>query len=229
MKLSHLKFSVITLLSVFLIVFPALSQSASYTATINRFRGVQVGQTIRANTPNNLADSIYAVIRPSGNPLPKISISLSTDSLSTLQKTIRSKGVSAQYFEFGQGNIWTGKSPWNLVNVSSIQSTSATYGVSFAKSGYMSSQPIPFRVTRMQNGSPRIRFDRSSETLVDSISIGYTVDAGNSGIKINWFEQYLRKDSRLRLFPIETNECMNQSPNSQSGCPLHYSIRLSRG
>lgn len=97
MKLRHLKFSIIALLSIFLIVFPALSQSTSYKATVNRFDGSQVGPTIRASISNQIADGIYAVIRPSGNPLPQINISLGTVTLNTFQNTIRSKGVSVQY------------------------------------------------------------------------------------------------------------------------------------
>lgn len=238
MKLRHLKFSIIALLSIFLIVFPALSQSTAYTATVNRFNGSQVGQTIRASTPNQLADRIYPVIRP-GNPLPKINISLGTVTLKTFQNTIRSKGVSAQYYEFieGNGSVFVSKSPWNLIDVSSVRSSSATYGVVLWRNGYSSQGQIPFRVTGMQGGSPALRFDRSSVTLQDGRNIDFTVEAGNSGINSPWLGQYLKsKDSRLSLralsdFDIQQMQKCKNFPMIQEECPTppDYSIRLSRG
>jgi hypothetical protein len=238
MKLRHLKFGIIALLSIFLFMYPALSQSTSYTAIVNRFSGGQVGQTIRATTPNQLADSIYAVIRPSKKLLPAINISLGTVNLSQLQNTIRSKGVSALYYEFDPQSIWTGKSSWKLINVSSVKSRNKTYGLEFSKSGYRRiEEPLPFTVIGMQGTSPNLRFDNSAVTLIDETEIGFTLDTGNSGIKSPWLDQYLKsKDSRLRLRVLSDLEiqdiqiCISNPPNIQEKCPTppDYLIRLSR-
>lgn len=235
MKLRYLKFFIIALLSIFLIVFPALSQSTAYTATVNRFNGSQVGQTIRASTPNQLAERIYPVIRP-GNLLPEINISLGTVTLNTFQSTIRSKGLSAEYYEFIQGGT-SSKTPWNSINVSSVSSSSATYGVVLWKNGYSNPGHIPFRVTGMQGGSPALRFDRSSVTLQDGRNIDFTVEVGNSGINSTWLGQYLKsKDSRLSLrvlsdFDIQRMQICRNNPMIQEECPTppNYLIRLSRG
>lgn len=236
MKFRYVKFFIIGLLSIFLITLPALSQSISYTATVNRFAGSQVGQTLRASTPNQIADRIYTLIKPSRNPLPKITISLGTVNLSKLQSSIRAKGVSAQYYEYIQGVDFS-KDPWKLINVSSIQSSSKTYGILIGKNGYLNpKQPISFKLLGMQGGSKKLRFDRSSQTLVDGTEISFTVETGNSGIKIDWLGQYLRaKDSRLRLrvlsdWQIEDIQICKNNPAIQRECtrPPNYSIRLSR-
>jgi hypothetical protein len=234
MKLRYLKFPIIALLSIFLIVFPALSQSRSYAATINRFGDSQVGQTIRASTANKIADGIYAVIRPSSNPLPKINISLGTVSLNKLQETIRSKGVSAKYYEYIQGGT-NFKDPWNPINVSSLRASSKVYGVSLSRKGYSDTEEISFKVTAMQGGSPALRFDRSSVSLVDGTKIDFTIEAGNSGINPTQIGSLLsQRDSRLHLRVLSDLEiqdiqnCRNQ-PQRQQQCtiPPDYSIKLS--
>jgi hypothetical protein len=233
MILQYFKFYLIILLSAFLIIFPALSQSLSYTATINNFRGDRVGQIIRANTPSQLADIIYMRIRPLGNPRPPISIPLGKVNLSTLKSILRTRGISDRYFEFAQGTILTGKPSWESIQVSSIRSLNTTYGISFSKSGYEDiSGPIPFRVIGIQNGNPSLRFESSSISLDDNSAIYYAVNSGNSGIQIDWLKKYLGKDSRLRFSQRLLETCGSSSVANMADqmAPCSgYSIKLSRG
>jgi hypothetical protein len=241
MKIRHIRFSIFTSLLIFFITFPVLSQSRSYRATVSRFGGGQIGQVIQAGTPNDLANRLYTVIRSSSEPLPKINISLGTVSLSTFSNTVQAKDISTVYYEFIGGGSKLSKSPWDLVNVSSIRSSIKTYGVLLSKKSYFMTTQIPFRVQGMKNGVPILKFDRLSTTLVDGTIIDYTLDTGNSGINSKWLNQNLEsRDSRLRstvrsAFEFEMIEPCSRHPAQQGGggCSSpkpkpKYSIQLSR-
>ncbi|WP_404790154.1 hypothetical protein [Altericista sp. CCNU0014] len=238
MKIRYTKFFVIALLFIFLITFPVLSQSTSYRATVNRFGGSQIGKTIQAGTPNDLANRIYTAIRPSNSPLPKINISMGTVNLSAFRNTVQSKGISADYYEF-IGGATVSKSPWQQINISSIRPSSTIYGVLFSKNGYRSVTvtQIPFRVRIIKNGDPILQFNSLVTTLVDGSIIDYTLDTNNSGIQSEWLNQHIEsRDSRLRLRVLSDldrqmiNNCRSM-PMVQQDCPSppKYSIRLFRG
>jgi hypothetical protein len=159
---------------------------------------------------------------------------LGTVSLNKLQETIRSKGVSAKYYEYIQGGT-NFKDPWNPINVSSLRASSKVYGVSLSRKGYSDTEEISFKVTAMQGGSPALRFDRSSVSLVDGTKIDFTIEAGNSGINPTQIGSLLsQRDSRLHLRVLSDLEiqdiqnCRNQ-PQRQQQCtiPPDYSIKLS--
>jgi len=237
MKLCYFKFSVITFISFLVIVTPAFSQIAPYQAKI--IDDLQTGKvviTIMANTSDELTHKIYSTIRPQKNPQPEINILLGTISLSKLQESLRKKGVLEEYFEFDKtANIWTGKDPWKKTNVSSVRSLNKIYGVLFSKNGYDEMVPTPFKVIKVNDKNPLLRFENLSVSLADSTKVYYMVEVGNSGIKLDWFQQYLKKDSRLIMMSAQTFiECKKrlQSINGMADqraleCP-NFLIKLSR-
>ena len=239
MKIRHIRFSVFTSLLIFIITLPVLSQSASYRATVSRYSGSQIGQTIQAGTPIDLANRIYAVIRPSNSPLPKINISLGTVNLSTFRNTVQSKGISANYYEYIKVQS-VSKPSWDLIelSLSSVRPSSKIYAVSLRKNGYLMTATIPFRVTGTRKGDPILKFDRLKEILEDGTFFWYALDIGNSGVQSDWLIKNIRsRDSRLNLLERSHFQCERSSEGSatkpvQGGnicfSPPKYLIRLSR-
>jgi hypothetical protein len=169
-------------------------------------------------------------------------VSLGTVDLNTFQNSLRSKGISAQYYEY-LGSSSFSKSPWQQINISSAQSKSKSYGMVLTKSGYTETSQIPFKVTELRNNTPTFKFDRSKISLSDGTTITFTIDAGNSGLDSTQLGTVLtRQDSRLSMLKSRSNysnaspvdRCVYQ-PQIQEPCNggnegnnADYLIKLSR-
>jgi hypothetical protein len=243
LKFKSQYFVPITLLSLFLSITPALSQ-VLYKATVNSQNGGQTAQVAHSSDVNKLANSIYKLIKPQANRRPNITVSLGTVNLNTFQNSLRSKGISAEYYEF-LGSPSFSKSGWQStepINMSSVRSRSTFYGVVLTKSGYGGTEKIPFKVTEIRNNTPIVKFDRSQINLKDGTTITFTIDAGNSGLNPTLVGKLVtEKDSRLLMSQRSVTIANAPAPgcassNVQRSCggenssagSVDYSIKLSR-
>ncbi len=222
MKFKPYYFVPVTLLSLFVSITPALSQ-VLYKATVSRPNGGQSAQITTSSDVNELANSIYKLIKPQGNRRPNVTVSLGTVDVKKFQNSLRSKGISAQYYEYLGSSPFT-KSPWQDINISSVQSKSKSYGMVLTKSGYTGTSQIPFKVTELRNNTPTFKFDRSKVSLSDGTTITFTIDAGNSGLDSTELGTVLtRQDSRLSMLEFHSNtsnvnDTSNAMPRDPMGC-----------
>jgi len=222
MKSKPYYFVPVTLLSLFISITPALSQ-VLYKATVSRPNGGQSAQVASNSDLNQLANSIYKLIKPQGNRRPNVTVSLGTVDLNTFENLLRSKGISAQYYEH-LGSSSFSKSPWQKINIPSVRSKSKSYGMVLTKSGYTGTAQIPFNVMDLRNNTPIFKFDRSQVNLKDGTTITFTIDAGNSGLNPTQLGTVLtRQDSRLSMLEFHSNtrnvsDISNVMPRDPMGC-----------
>jgi hypothetical protein len=210
---------------------PALSQ-ASYKAVVIsseslRSTGRVIGQVPSSRNVEGLANSIYPLIKPPGDPLPKITIPLGTITLINFSKSTKSKGVSAQFYEFSTStSSGSFKDPWIPISASSVQAGNKSYAIELTKSSYSPTIKVPFRAFSDNNGVSMLKFDREKTFLEDRGKFFFYV-SGDQNTVFQLVEALMKKDSRL--IPITNRPCADQQPQTQQACdPLKYVIRLSR-
>jgi hypothetical protein len=213
---------------------PTLSQSL-YKAVVVRsdsIRSSSTGKVIgKVSSPRNvegLANSIYPLIKPPGDPLPTITIPLGTISLINFSKSIKSKGVSVQFYELAPSTVFFKSSPI-AISASSVRPGNKNYAIALGKSDYSATTEIPFRMFLGNDSVSMLKFDREKAFLEDWIEVFFYVDPGASRDQntVMQLEKTLRKkDSRLK--PIVYSPCADQPPQMQNACDqLQYIIRLS--
>lgn len=219
MKFKSYYFLPITILSLFLSFPPALSQIL-YRATVTRTNGERISQVASSSNINQLADSIYKLMKLQGNPQPNVTVSLGTVNLNTFQNVLRSKGISAKYYEHLRSSSFSKPDNWKPTNIPSIRSKSKFYGVVLRKSGYAETSQIPFKVTQLRNNVPTLMFDRPKVSLRDRTTITFDINTGNSGLNPIQLEELLTtKDSRLSIsMPLITTNAPRPPITNNAGC-----------
>ena len=209
----------------------ALYKAVVISSKSLRSTGRIIGQVSSSRNIEELANSIYPLIKPPGDPSPEITIPLGTTSLINFSQSIKSKGVSVQFYEFSTSTSSGGfKNPWIPISASSVQPGNKSYAMALGKSGYSATTEIPFRMFSDNDNVSMLKFDREETSLEDWIRIFFYVDPGASGDQntvMQLVKTLRKKDSRLR--PIVQSTCADIPPQMQQGCdPLKYIIRLSR-
>jgi hypothetical protein len=210
----------------------------SYRITINEPNGTPASQPFNSSTDiNQLVESIYQIIKPSGNPRPTINILLGSTNLKEFQNLVESKGVSAEYYEFPLGGSTLFKNFGEKINSSSVRSPDKNYGVVLGKSGYSETEVKPFKVTQIANNIPILRFIHSQVILRDQEGISFILDTSNSGLDSNEIADAISsKDNRLsKSFYRDLQEyqsCLEdirRNPQVQSDCDrVNFVVYISR-
>lgn len=228
----------IALISLFFLLslYPTLAQSP-YKVTIKTINGLQVGQPFNtSNNINDLVDIIYQRIKPPENPRLIISIQLGSVNLKEFQNLVKSKDISAKYYEFPPNSL-INKFFGDEINPELIHSTNRNYGVILSKSGYRETEVIPFKVTQIIDNNPILNFSDSEVNLYDKRRVLFILDTDNSGLDRDEIADAINSKD-YRLSPSGYNnleayhsciEFIRRNPQVQMGCrEVNFVVILSR-